>query len=561
MESNALEGADIVVVPAGTYDLVLDTPDTSTYSDDASTDDIDITDHIVIRGASAETTVIDASQLGDRVFSVHGARFDSEPLQIEFVGLTLRDGWTSNLGGCVFSMGNGTATIRESIITGCSTDGFGGGFAHLGSGQVGRVVIVDSTITGNRAAYGGGLFENQGTLEVVRSTISANRTDGPTEQGGYFGAGIYQVIGHMNVVDSVIVGNVSFRSGGGIAASQTAITVDRTSIVNNEARNPSGLDRPQEGTGGGIWLERCPLTMTNSTVSGNIAPDAGAGIFSERGGRFEIAFSTITDNRTTSTEPGAGFNILQFGVWASGTSWVRGTIIAGNLADGVESNCFISEDGYMPYESHGFNLDGDGSCVLTDSTDLISVDPGLEPLGDNGGLGPSHALVPGSAAVDAIPEDECLFLIDNDHDGQVDEDPIDGLDNDNDWRWDEDPPEVADVDQRGAARPSGAACDIGAYELSTDPVTVIEELIDDVQAIIEAGEINYGRGRSLIAELQVALWFLDFNNGERIAVTRIELFIIKVERLIDKGELDEELGNDLLVKARAVLQMLEEASG
>ena len=215
----------------------------------------------------------------------------------------------------------------------------------------------------------------------------------------------------------------------------------------------------------------------------------------------------------------------------------------------------------MPYESHGFNLDGDGSCLLTDSTDLISVDPGLEPLGDNGGFGPSHALVSGSAAVDAVPEDECRFLIDNDHDGEIDEDPIDGVDNDGDWRTDEDPREADDVDQRGALRPSGGACDIGAYELSADPITAIEELIVDVQELIEAGEINYGRGRSLIAELQVALWFLDFHNGEKIAVTRIELFIIKVERLIDSGDLEEELGNALLVKARAVLQMLEDASG
>ena len=61
----------------------------------------------------------------------------------------------------------------------------------------------------------------------------------------------------------------------------------------------------------------------------------------------------------------------------------------------------------------------------------------------------------------------------------------------------------------------------------------------------------------LIAELQVALWFLEFKNGERIAVTRIELFIIKVERLIAKGDLDPALGNDLLMKARIILELLQ----
>jgi hypothetical protein len=122
---------------------------------------------------------------------------------------------------------------------------------------------------------------------------------------------------------------------------------------------------------------------------------------------------------------------------------------------------------------------------------------------------------------------------------------------------DEDPVEFAEIDQRLAERPAGLACDIGAVEGEATTETVIESLIVDVQEIIEAGEINYGRGRSLIAELQVALWFLEFNNGERIAITRIELFIIKVQRLIDKGDLDPALGNDLLVKANAVLDMLQ----
>ncbi len=81
-------------------------------------------------------------------------------------------------------------------------------------------------------------------------------------------------------------------------------------------------------------------------------------------------------------------------------------------------------------------------------------------------------------------------------------------------------------------------------------------MIIDVRELIDAGEIRYGRGRSLIAELQVALWFLKFNNGESIAAVRIELFIIKVKGMITRGEVDPVLGTELLSKARTILELL-----
>ena len=69
--------------------------------------------------------------------------------------------------------------------------------------------------------------------------------------------------------------------------------------------------------------------------------------------------------------------------------------------------------------------------------------------------------------------------------------------------------------------------------------------------------IPYSRGRSLIAELQVALWFLQYNGGERIAAVRIQLFIVKVEGMIARDQVDADLGDELLVKARAILEMLQ----
>jgi hypothetical protein len=74
------------------------------------------------------------------------------------------------------------------------------------------------------------------------------------------------------------------------------------------------------------------------------------------------------------------------------------------------------------------------SCGFDQPTDQVNVsaeDLKLGPLADNGGPTETHALLPGSVAIDVIPTDMC----------EVDE------------------------DQRGETRPGGAMCDAGAFEV------------------------------------------------------------------------------------------------
>jgi hypothetical protein len=175
------------------------------------------------------------------------------------------------------------------------------------------------------------------------------------------------------------------------------------------------------------------LELINSTVSGNQGGVSAAlcffctpcGPWCPPPATLRIENSTISDNT------GAG-------IFFPGSP-VRNTLVTGN-----EPDCLFSS-----IASLGHNLDSDGSCGLTDPTDLSNVDPLLGPLQHNGGPTPTHALLPGSLALDAIPPADCVY----DDDG----DPA--------------TPEVAlTTDQRGAARPrdgDGVAptgCDIGSYE-------------------------------------------------------------------------------------------------
>jgi uncharacterized repeat protein (TIGR03803 family) len=110
----------------------------------------------------------------------------------------------------------------------------------------------------------------------------------------------------------------------------------------------------------------------------------------------------------------------------SGTTSLKNTIVANNSP----SDCA----GF--FTSLGHNIVSDATGGLTGTGDLNSTDPLLGPLANNDGPTWTHALFPCSPAIDAVPNADCT-----DASGA----PI-------------------TTDQRGVARPQGAAGDIGSVE-------------------------------------------------------------------------------------------------
>jgi len=68
--------------------------------------------------------------------------------------------------------------------------------------------------------------------------------------------------------------------------------------------------------------------------------------------------------------------------------------VAANLSGG---DCYSINS----LNSQGYNLASDASCHFNATGDLNSTDPKLGPLQDNGGATLTHALLPGSPAIDA----------------------------------------------------------------------------------------------------------------------------------------------------------------
>jgi hypothetical protein len=186
-------------------------------------------------------------------------------------------------------------------------------------------------------------------------------------------------------------------------------------------------------TNGGIWngsedephLEGT-LTVTNSTVSEN----TGAGIFSF--GTLTVTNSTVSEN----TEGGIAATALTLTNSTVSTS-LSGAIIplVDQAATLTVANSLIDGACWGNIDSKGYNIESPGrSCSFDQETDRVDVSPKklkLGPLQDNGGPTMTHALLPGSLALDVIPKAMC----------------------------------EADEDQRGVSRPQGDGCDVGAFEL------------------------------------------------------------------------------------------------
>ena len=178
------------------------------------------------------------------------------------------------------------ATAQYSSAGGIGIDGQENGTA--------TVTLMNCTVSGNT----GGGISSGGTLELVNSTVSDNIGIGISSRGP------------LTLTDSVVSGNSSV---GIVASGEMTLLVDST---------VSGND------GGGISLclplafDSWPLTLINSTVSGNtaLADSGGGGICG--GEPLTLINSTVSDN---SADYGGG---IIFGIDAT----LINSTVSGNTA-------------------------------------------------------------------------------------------------------------------------------------------------------------------------------------------------------------------------------------
>lgn len=355
---------------------------------------------------------------------------------------TFRANLSSDQGGAVYvSAGNVSITGTQFIS---NTGALGGAIAQPG----GVVTITSSSFSLNRSSSSGGAIESFsiGGLNVINSSFDNNATTINGDGGAIDNAvsntaitittsslsnnsaqgkgGAVSIFGRVAISNSNFLNNQSLATagegGGGIYIihnSSISSTISHSSITSNSA-----------DFGGGIFIGKGAVAITNTTLSGNTAKRDGGGLYSTGTttttlNNVTVAYNIADNDNNTSGNGGGIFR-------NTGVVNAKNTIIAPNTDKGSEApDC----SGTLVSQGNNFLGLATGCTGLTDGVNSDHVanptDPLLLPLGYYGGSTLVHALSAASAALNNGNNATC-----------------------------------ASTDQRGVARPIGGTCDIGAFE-------------------------------------------------------------------------------------------------
>ena len=452
---------------------------------------------ILADGASAPVDITGSTFSGNTAGDTGGAIAVQDEGATTISGSTF-SGNTASHAGAVGVFYNGTTSISGSTFSGNTANGSSNQRPGIGGAidvySSAAVSISSSTVSGNTAsAEGGGisLYQIDGAATIDGTTVSGN-----SSQSGGGGAYIGYVHAGLTVSNSAITDNTSASWGGGLYLTNTYqfVNVTNTTISGNSAASGGGgvqlAGDGIEGTtvsvtdatisgntasdgGGGGWIQwdiNGLTTFANTTISGNTTSAQGGGLYFYGFSGLNVDMSTVTANTASDSTGGIFFEPAREiksadgagrharpakptgsgGTGADGNGTrkphtaaspvhsaatvadadITGSIVWGNSGNdlGEEANVTLSHDLLGTVASGIVQTDAGGN--------LFGVDPELGPLQNNGGATETHALLPGSPAIDAGP------------------DPVPDFPGN-------------EFDQRGAgyARVVGTHSDIGAFEV------------------------------------------------------------------------------------------------
>ena len=341
-----------------------------------TTAELAIDKSLTLSGAPQMVTVARSSQTEFRIFHVMPGH------SVEIDGLTISGGHiTGDNGGGILN-DNSTLTIAHCTVNGN--------------------VIVSASFGANS---GGGIY-NSGTMTLNQVIVNNNNAVFSGGGGGETSGGGISNTGTMIIIAGTVQSNMGFWSAGGIY-NTGMLTITGSTISNNHTGNPGHF-----GAYGGGIVNGGTMTIQDSTISGNraiggdIQGGEGGGI---SGNNYTIINCTITGNSGVRGGGVAGGGNIAHTTFSNnsasqdgGTLYLTSPLELGNtiLKAGASGANIFNHNGSLI--THGYNICSDnGSGLLNGPGDQINTDPMLGPLQDNGGPTFTHALLPGSPAIDA----------------------------------------------------------------------------------------------------------------------------------------------------------------
>ncbi len=299
-------------------------------------------------------------------------------------------------GGAIMTFG-GNLTVTDCEFENNSAaprgpDVAGGAIYSRG---LGKTTVSGSVFRGNSAATGGAIGLLASSIEIANSILEDNQAVG--EDCGGNGGAIYMDgsgSSTARICGTTITHNVSTLFGG--AMFRTAYSTVQTTEVDR-----CNLDANSSTEGGGaFYLQGTPVTLTNSTVSNHQMAGGAVWILDHNAlgdapGILNMTNVTITGNHNSSWgASGITLNGDAQGVWQNIT-------VADNLGDNIAIAILVDENAtatvtnsilqscYTTLQGdHNLqNPAGDVDCT----SGIITADPRLQPLADNGGPTPTRA--------------------------------------------------------------------------------------------------------------------------------------------------------------------------
>jgi CSLREA domain-containing protein len=402
-----------------------------------------ISETVTIAGQGDSGTIIDA-QLNSRMFDITNAAGN-----VTLSNLTLKNGRTTigglaGSGSAVRSLSPGLLTISQSTLSGNST---------LGD-----------------QASGGAVFSDTGTVSITQSTLSGNATQGDYATGGAISTGS----GSVTVSLSTLSQNSTSGNGaeaGAIYSLSGPVIISRSTLSGNSTTGA-------EAYGGAVFAFFSTVTVSSSTLSGNLTggTNANGGAIWARYGTVRVIQSTLTLNNAAQGAGGAIYSL-------SSAVTISNSIVAGNLDNGTAPDIRKSPNNTDPFtvtnsligRNNGTGLDatsgstpGVNGNFVGGNTDSLKINPLLGPLADNGGLMKTHALLPGSLAINRGSNSAAIDVTQPGNPAFT-------------------------TDQRGNpfARRFNGTVDMGAFELITFAGSiVVDSTVDEIDNNLSAGDLS-----------------------------------------------------------------------
>jgi hypothetical protein len=287
--------------------------------------------------------------------------------------------------------------------------GHGGGMANFNSSPT----LTDVTFSENFAILGGGMANWQSNPTLMRLVFSNNKIwiGNGSFSSSRGGAGMY------NDASSPALTDVTFSGNSGVSG----VTFAGGGMANVNNSNPVLLNVTFSGNSapavGGMWNENSSPMLTNVTFSGNSA-NSVAGM-ANTNSNPTLKNVTIYGN-SAAVGNGGGIN-----------NWNSSPVIVNSIIWFNYPDSIYNQSGSTPNITYSIVLGG------YPGTGNVNADPLLGALANNGGFTQTMALGVGSPAIDAGNMAAC-----------------------------------AATDQRGALRPQGNGCDMGAYEVAVSPLYI-----------------------------------------------------------------------------------------